>query len=40
MLDFFRIAKSTYFYTIKTLDRVDTDKVKSILTSTDMAIGE
>ena len=26
MLDFFRIAKSTYFYTIKTFNRIDNDK--------------
>lgn len=32
MLDFFRIAKSTYFYTIKTFNRVDTDKpVKDLI---------
>ena len=32
MLDFFRIAKFTYFYTIKTFNRVDTDKpVKDLI---------
>ena len=32
MLDFFRIAKSTSFYTIKTFNRVDTDKpVKDLI---------
>ena len=34
MLRFFKIAKSTYFYTIKTLDRVDHDKqVKDLITA-------
>ena len=34
MLRFFKIAKSTYFYTIKTLDRVDPDKqVKDLITT-------
>ena len=34
MLRFFKIAKSTYFYTIKILDRVDPDKqVKDLITT-------
>ena len=34
MLRFFKIAKSTYFYTIKTLDRFDPDKqVKDLITT-------
>ena len=34
MLRFFKIAKSTYFYTIKTLDRVDLDKqAKDLITT-------
>ena len=34
MLRFFKIAKSTYFYTIKTLDRVDPDEqVKDLITA-------
>ena len=33
MLSFFNLAKSTYFYAIKTFDRVDTDKpIKDLIT--------
>lgn len=34
MLSFFNLAKSTYFYTIKTFNRVDTDKVVKELITT------
>ena len=34
MLEFFEIAKSSYFYTIKTFDRVDKDKdIKALITA-------
>ena len=34
MLEFFKLSKSSYFYTIKTFDRVDTDKqVKDLITT-------